>query len=127
MEEEIDNWVNHDFWYTNQCIDHYDTDIPLANITGDEPQSMAKTTTVESYCPPQPISNSNIDSNVFFGNGQNSQYSSVPALKVEVESPVTSIYMVQNEPTTLIPSPTIPLQSTTSDSGGKKYDFYTAY
>eukprot|EP00794_Sanderia_malayensis_P003111 gene3111-3579_t len=26
MDSEINNWVNHDSWYTTQCIDHYDTD-----------------------------------------------------------------------------------------------------
>ena len=119
MEEEIDKWVNHDFWYNNQCIDHYDTDISLANVTDGESRSMAKPDAIEPYCSQQHLPHSTMDSSAFITDGQSPQYSSIQTLKVEVESPVSSMYMIQNEPTIFVPSPTIPMQNRTSDSASK--------
>lgn len=124
MEEEIDNWVNHDFWYTNQCIDHYDTDFSLTNVPSSDSKTIPKSTPVESYCAPQPLTTADIDSNVFMGSEPAPQFSSIPTLKVEVESPASSIYMVQNEPTVFVPSPTIPIQSSNGDSGSKLFKIY---
>ena len=123
MEEEIDNWVNHDFWYTNQCIDHYDADIPLANVTDSTSGQLSKSLVTDMYCTPQPLSQPSLGSesvlkNLLVESGQNSQCQAIPALKVEVESPVSSMYMMPSEPSIFVPSPTIPIQSVTSDSGG---------
>ena len=126
MEDEIDNWVNHDFWYANQYIDHYDRGFGMP-VPGDESGSIAKSSAIESYCSPPHLPRTSIDSNVFITNGENAQYSSIPTLKVEAESPANSLYMVQNEPNIFVPSPTIPLQNRTCDSGEDVRKLYYLY
>ena len=122
IEEEIDNWVNQDFWYHNQCIVHYDTDMPLQNGTDNEPRPITRSSPVDSFSSSQNLHQSNVDSNVFMTNGQTPpHHSSSSSLRVQIESPASSIYMAQNEPSVFVPSPTIPLQNRTSSSGGSKY------
>jgi len=119
IEEEIDNWVNQDFWYHNQCIVHYDTDMPLQNGTDNEPRPITRSSPVDSFSSSQNLHQSSVDSNVFMTNGQTPpHHSSSSSLRVQIESPASSIYMAQNEPSVFVPSPTIPLQNRTSSSGG---------
>ena len=96
--------------------------MPLQNGTLNESRQITRSSPVDSFSSSQNVHQSSVDSNVFMTNGQTPpHHSSSSSLRVEIESPASSIYMAQNEPSVFVPSPTIPLQNRTSSSGGSKY------
>ena len=96
--------------------------MPLQNGTDNEHRPITRSSPVDSFSSSQNLHQSSVDSNVFMTNGQTPpHHSSSSSLRVQIESPASSIYMAQNEPSVFVPSPTIPLQNRTSSSGGSKY------
>lgn len=132
MEEEIDKWVNHDFWYTSQCIDHYDTGFNLDSVTTDPSRPLSSNSVTANSSPmldlsPRPTLPSNpgaehVLKNLLIETGHNSTHNVIPALKVETGNQGTSMYMVPSGPTIFVPSPTIPIQSSGTDSNHGKFD-----
>ncbi len=125
MDTEINNWVNHDFWYTNQCIDHYDADrfapmdlslppappVPDTNLQPQldqravSPLSNFSSTSIASG--PQ----SGLENRLLVPENQ-SLSQTVPVVNVEAETPIPTVYLVDNE-RIFVTSPSISIQNST--------------
>ena len=122
METEIDNWVNHDFWYTNQCIDHYDDterltamDLALPDPTNghiSHVDSSAATSPIAGLSPASVSSLPKATLDGLLGAGEESLSNAVPSINVDQHSVLPALYIVANEGM-LVANHSVPLQSPT--------------
>ncbi len=128
MESEINNWVNHDFWYTNQCIDHYDSnrfptmELPLSIDTtsdshqpvdqsGASPLSTFSSASVNSHS--QPALNG-----LLVAENRDLSQNNHTAMNVDNDNSIPSLYVVGGDQM-FVTSPSISIQSPASSNGMK--------